>query len=219
MKKIILTLVSVAMFACAFAQTDKDAVSMVSYEQSWLDCNGTIALKNNTEEEIHNVEFQITYLDMADNALDYEVFQKRVIIAPGMTKKIDIPAYEHNRYYHYYKTKDKFGNPSFKIKFELKGYNIDLSKNSEYSSYYSDFERDSEFENPYDSASHFIWLFVLLFFGIWIGLYVLVAIMAKKRKRNVVVWVLLSLVLTPLLTSLILLAIGNDDLARGNGIY
>ena len=41
-------------------------ITMVSYEQSWLDSEGTIALKNNTNKEIHNVVFQITYLDMKD---------------------------------------------------------------------------------------------------------------------------------------------------------
>jgi len=56
---------------CTFANTD-DAITMVSYEQSWLDSSGTLALKNNTSEEIHNVSFQITYLDMSGNPLDYE---------------------------------------------------------------------------------------------------------------------------------------------------
>lgn len=51
-------------------------------------------------------------------------------------------------------------------------------------------------------------LFIL---GIGIGLYVLVAVMAKKRNRNVVLWVLLSLVGTPLLMIIILLCIGDAD--------
>lgn len=41
------------------------AVTMVSYEQSWIDSNGTLVLKNNTSEEIRNVTFLITYLDMS----------------------------------------------------------------------------------------------------------------------------------------------------------
>lgn len=79
------------------------AVEMVSYEQSWLDSEGTIALKNNTHEDIHNVSFVLEYLDMQNNPMDYETFSYNIDIAPGMTKKLDIPAYEHRRQYHYYK--------------------------------------------------------------------------------------------------------------------
>lgn len=38
-----------------------------------------------------------------------------------MTRKLDIPAYEHSRNYHYYKSENMpGGSPSFKIKFKLK---------------------------------------------------------------------------------------------------
>ena len=47
--------------------------------------------------------------------------------------------------------------------------------------------------------------------GIAVGLYVLVAVMAQKRNRSVVVWVLLSLLATPLLMIIILLAIGKNE--------
>ena len=60
---------------------------------------------------------------MKGNPMDYETFSYDINIAPGMTKKLDIPAYEHGRRYHYYKTKDEFGNPAFKLRYELKGYN------------------------------------------------------------------------------------------------
>ncbi len=62
---------------------------MVSYEQGWLDSDGTLALKNNTDRNINNVSFRITYLDMSGNALDYEEYSLRVDTAPGMTRKID----------------------------------------------------------------------------------------------------------------------------------
>lgn len=39
----------------------------------------------------------------------------------------------------------------------------------------------------------------------------LVAVMAQKRNRSVVVWVLLSLLATPLLMIVILLAIGKNE--------
>ena len=82
---------------------EKD-ITMVSYEQGWLDSEGTLALKNNSSEEVTNVVFLITYLDLSGNELDYEEFTRRIIIAPGMTRKLDIPAYEHDRNYHYYKS-------------------------------------------------------------------------------------------------------------------
>ena len=124
-KRLTLVFLALLFFMSLFAESSKNvpAVTMVSYEQSWLDTEGTLALRNNLDEDIHNVVFQIIYLDMSDNPLDYEEFSKKVDIAPGMTKKIDIPAYEYARHYHYYKTKDEFHNPAFKIKFKLKSYN------------------------------------------------------------------------------------------------
>ena len=52
---------------------------------------------------------------------------------------------------------------------------------------------------------------LLFVFGITVGLYVLVAVMAQKRNRSVVVWVLLSLLATPLLMIIILLVIGKNE--------
>lgn len=187
---------------------------MVSYEQSWLDSEGTLALKNNSSEEIKNVVFLITYLDMSDNELDYEEFTKRVRIAPGMTKKLDIPAYEHDRWYHYYKSEGSHSkaNTSFKIKFQLKDYNVEEDVVEEsiddnpFSAY--DYERLSGNEGIYLII---VIVGILFLIGITIGLYVLVAVMAQKRNRSVVVWVLLSLFATPLLMIIILLAIGKNE--------
>ena len=175
-------------------------ITMVSYEQSWLDSEGTIALKNNTNKEIHNVVFQITYLDMKDTELDYKIFNKNISIAPGKTKKLDITAYEHNRQYHYYKTKDNCGNPTFKIKFLLKDYNVKSPQNDETT------ESGFPFIVPIISIILFI-----VFISICVGIYVLVAIMAKKRKRNAALWVVLSMVASPFLIIIILLCIGTED--------
>lgn len=95
-------LLSIVAFA-AQKNLDKD-ITMVTYEQGWMDTNGALSLKNNTGVEVKNVVFLITYLDMSGNELDYEEFNKSVSIAPGKTKKIDIPAYEQERFYHYYKS-------------------------------------------------------------------------------------------------------------------
>ena len=51
----------------------------------------------------------------------------------------------------------------------------------------------------------------IIAFAAAIGLYVLVAVMAKNRNRNVALWVLLSLVGSPILIAIILLIVGNSD--------
>ena len=228
-KKLPLLLLGLFVTISSFAvdkELDKD-LTMVSYEQTWRDSNGTLALRNNTTEEIHNVVFIIQYLDMSGNDLDYKEFNKTTTIAPGMTKKLNIPAYEHDRRYHYYKSEGLYDNTSFKIKFQLKDYNttVEEKKNNSPANKY-DIASDTiesinyapidKYNTPYNPISDFKIIIigviaVLVMISISIGLYVLVAVMAQKRNRSVVVWVLLSLLATPLLMIIILLAIGNED--------
>lgn len=215
-RRLTIALLSIFLSVVAFAANkdlEKD-ITMVSYEQGWLDSEGTLALKNNSNEEVKNVVFLITYLDMSGNELDYEEFTRRVSIAPGMTKKLDIPAYEHDRWYHYYKSEGAAGkaNTSFKIKFQLKDYNVEeevvreSNDDNPFSTY--DYDRSSGNEGLYMIVFIVGLLFVI---GITVGLYVLVAVMAQKRNRSVVVWILLSLLATPLLMIIILLAIGKNE--------
>lgn len=56
-----------------------------------------------------------------------------------------------------------------------------------------------------------LFILILLTCGISAGLYVLVAVMAKNRNRSVVMWLLLSILATPLLMIIILLCIGKDE--------
>ena len=188
-------------------------VEMVSYEQGWTDFYGTIALKNNTSGNLHNVTFTLEYLDMNGRQLDYETFTRDIEIAPGKTKKLDIPAYEHARYYHYYKTKDDFGNPAFKLRFELNDYKITEPKLSASGSSAQE-ETASDTAAGENNENHGIAAIVLLVillicFGVYIGMYVLVGVMAKKRHRSVFLWVTLSFFMTPLTVCIILLAIGR----------
>lgn len=44
-----------------------------------------------------------------------------------------------------------------------------------------------------------------------VGLYVLVAVLAKNRHREVVPWLLLSFIASPILVIIILLCIGDDE--------
>ena len=188
-------------------------VEMVSYEQGWTDSYGTIALKNNTSGNLHNVTFTLEYLDMNGRQLDYETFTRDIEIAPGKTKKLDIPAYEHARYYHYYKTKDDFGNPAFKLRFELNDYKIrepkvSASGSSAQEETASDTAAGENNEN-HGIAAIVLLVILLICFGVYIGMYVLVGVMAKKRHRSVFLWVTLSFFMTPLTVCIILLAIGR----------
>jgi hypothetical protein len=208
-KKLIIALVGMLfiMPAITVAKNLKEDVTMVSYEQRWLDINGTLALKNNTNEEIRNVVYQITYLDMSDNPLDYEEFTSEVQILPGMTKKIDIPAYEHGRNYHYYKTEDEFSDhPAFKIEFKLKDYNVDDDAIEKANS-------DGAVSTD-DEVSPFFPLtllaIIIFIIGAYVALYLVAAMMAQKRHRNVVLWILLSWIASPILTIIILLFIGDN---------
>ena len=199
---------SISLFAASkSAETD---ISMVSYEQSWLDSEGTLALKNNTNENIHNIKFLIVYQDMSGKQLHYEEFSKKVSIAPGMTRKINIKAYEHERNYHYYKSENlPGGSPAFKIEFKLLDYN---TASPEIREYPLDSDTEAETDEIFYSLLPFLYIiFVLLTIGICIGSYVLVAVMAKKRKREAAVWILLSFFATPILIIIILLCIGDAD--------
>lgn len=67
----------------------------------------------------------------------------------------------------------------------------------------------------FSSLFDVFWLFAILAailcIGIAVGLYVLVAVMAQQRHRNVVVWILLSMLASPLIMVIILLCIGDSQ--------
>lgn len=215
MKKLLILLLALFPALVTFA-ANKDLVNditMVSYEQSWRDSYGALSLKNNTNEEIKNVKMIMTYFDMSDRELDYEEFTKDVDIAPGMTKKLDIPAYEHERNYHFYQSEGLYDNTSFKVKFQLVDYNFEEEINDA-SEDYNIIENDPYLKESNEEDALLFMLaivIILILAAISIGLYILVAVMAQKYNRNVVVWVLLSFVASPLLIILILLFIGKDE--------
>lgn len=204
---------SVVIFA-ANKDLEKD-ITMVSYEQGWMDSYGTLALKNNSGEEIRNVVFMITYLDMSGKELDYEEFTKDVTIAPGKTKKLDIPAYEWSRHYHYYKSEGSItgSSPSFKIEFKLKDYNTieEAAETVVVNPVRKHGYEQSDGTSGRSGSVLLLFVMIIFILGVAIGSYVLVALMAKNRNRNVVVWILLSLVTTPLLMMLVLLIVGRDN--------
>lgn len=54
-------------------------------------------------------------------------------------------------------------------------------------------------------------LLIVFVLGIYAGLYVLFAVMAQKRNRSVVGWILLSLIATHLLMVILLLVLGRSE--------
>lgn len=205
------------LFTLAIRKDSVNAVTMVSYEQQVHDIHGTLALRNNTNEQIKNITFIITYLDMSDIELDYDEFHKDVDIAPGMTKKIDIPAYEWERNYRYYKTKDRYGlYPStFKIKFGLKGYNTHNYKTVECQEF-CESEESNQHGQQENKASDYlhtigVCLVAVLTIAFVIGMYALVGVMARRRNRDAALWVVLSFVMSPFLIIIILLCTGKKE--------
>lgn len=209
MKRFSFILVSFLLAIASYA-TNKDtesAVSMVSYEQNYYDRDGTLALRNATEDTIHHVTFQLTYYDMAGKQLDYEVFTRDVDIDPGMTRQVDVPSYQRFKEYSYYKSEaSPSGGHRFKVDFKLISYN----QQTEDEALQSEMGIDTQ-EKPSSLPMFWMLFFILLLLGVWIGMYILVALMAKKRNRSEVLWVLVSLLATPILCIIILLCIGSSD--------
>lgn len=207
--KNLLTLLFVLCSVSVFADVNrKDAVTMENFEQRWSDFESTIALKNNTNERIYNVAYRITYLDMNGKALDYSDYTSTIDIDPGMVKKINIPAYERDRSYQYYKNAENYvDKPKFKVSFELEDYNFEDDLKEETN------DEDEHLSNviaPSLTIMILIILFAILIFVISIGLYILTAIMAKHRHRNVALWVIISILATPIFAIIILLCVGDS---------
>lgn len=216
MRKIVLLFVlTISLGISATSKDTLNAVTMVSYEQGWIDDEGTLALRNNTKKNIYDMTYRITYLDMKGNALDYKDYSSEIDVAHGMTKKVNIPAYEHERYYSYYRSETSPVNPhKFKIKFEQTGYNTSKKSAVKKTGKKSEKEFNDEFsvETDFESLWSVMMLVVILsVIGFYIGMYILVAVIAQKKNRNAALWVLVSLLATPLLAIIILLVLGKDE--------
>ncbi len=205
-KLLTILMLAISLSMSATSKDTLNAVTMVSYEQGWLDSEGTLALKNNTNEDIFNVTYRITYLDMKGNPLDYEEYTSEIDVAPGMTKKVNIPAYERERQYSYYNSEASITRPHrFKIKFEVKAYNTTDAEND-----LQDYGSSQTSDVPNNSFVIIGIIAVLLVLGAYVGMYILVAVMANRRNRNAALWILVSIFATPLLAIILLLCLGKQ---------
>lgn len=210
MKKYIVLLLLSIVSLISFAQNN--AVTMEGFSQGWLDYEATIRLKNNTKEDIENVGFVLTYYDMDGTMLDYKEFAVDVDIAPGMTKAIDVESFEHDRHASYYKSEAMSSQPyKFEVKFELIGYNMDEdSDDAKADGFYAKNHKDNDFDTETGLILGGTLLFVLVILAIGIAINIIPAVMAKHRGRNPILWFLLGIVTTPILTIILLLILGND---------
>lgn len=201
----------VALSVHATSKDTVNALRMASYEQTWSDNQGTLALKNNTKHTIYNVRYRLTYFDMKGNPMDYKYTE--IEIAPGMTKKVNVEGYECDRNYSYYLSEACPSHPKkFKISYETLAYNqteescVQLNTDALLTKESPISEMDDEPTYLNNVVMIIIMLFVL---AGYVGFYVLVAIMAQRRNRSAALWLLLSFIATPILVILILLVIGK----------
>lgn len=218
MKKFLSSLLFVILCISVYAGPKDNAIEMVEFEQGWLDRESSISLRNNTTETIHNVTFLITYYDMKGRELDYKEFAEEIEIEPEKTKRLDIPAYEHDRDYHYYKSENRpGGSPAFKVKFELKDYNSSNFQTEEEKdiALYNQLIGKDDYGIPESSSSNFDIIFILLvslfLVGSYIGTYFLVMSMARNRNRDTAVWLIIAIIGSPVLAIIILLMAGDSN--------
>ncbi len=104
----------------------KNDITMTKFSCDWVDSRGTIALKNNLQQEVTAVKGRVIYYDMKGEMLDYVDFTKKITIAPGMTKSFEVNRYGYSESYAYYKGQVRSSTPDrkFKVEFQLQGYNV-----------------------------------------------------------------------------------------------
>jgi len=212
---VLLIAVIMTLTATASEQTaEAAAVTMVSYVQTWKDSLGTIALKNNSDSTVYNMVFALTYFNSDDKELETREFTRVVEIKPGATKKIDVKAYRRNSYDSYYLSAGADDDSSFKLKFRLKRYNFALTDSTALEDRYANDVIDNEHSTPM-TGNKLMGLFVvigapLVLLILYILLLVVVGVMANHRHRDVVIWVCVSIFITPFVSIPLLLLKGNS---------
>lgn len=117
MKRFIFALISVLLLGAGTLFAGNQ-VELVSFDQGGYDSMATLALKNNTDTHLQKISFIIEYLEMDGTPSDYKEFTEEIDIAPHMTRKFNIPAYERSRQYYYHKSEKAYGGKPFRIRFQ-----------------------------------------------------------------------------------------------------
>lgn len=233
MKKLLFLLICLCSLTKLTAQQSSGpAVSFVSYEQNWSDREGSLALRNNTNKRIFNISFQLVYYNMDGQQIDYENFFRTVSIDAGMTRKVDVPAYERDRNYAYYKSNSLYGRShQFKVKFRLLDYNRSKKKSTATASSIQSqkptdshlpathetplieetTESDTEYESDADFGFLIAGILMILFIVWYISLYFKTIRMARQRNRSDTLWLIFSIITSPILTVILLYILGSAD--------
>lgn len=211
-------MILLALSCFASASDSLSSVAFESYVQGEFDSEGAISLKNNTRQQIHNVSFRLTYLDMKDKPLDYKDYTVDVEIDPGMTKQVSIPGFQSDRKFAYYKSSETYTTDSkkFKVQYKLLGYNKKAKASIAESSYKSDPDVEPIVKALLWVSKFFVVACVFMLI-VGILLFVLVGVEAKRLNREATPWVLISFFITPIVSLIILLILGKSRDKLGYG--
>lgn len=103
-------------------KSNSDAISLVAYEKERYSHDESFSLKNNTEDDITYVTGVLIYSNMQGEIIDYKLFNQKVIIPVGLSKRITLRAFDND--WVYYKDGDSY-DKRFKVEFRLLTYEID----------------------------------------------------------------------------------------------
>lgn len=191
MNRIIAACVSVLVAVMAFAQGD--AVKMISYRANTQGVKSTIELANCSKDTIYNISYRLRFLNRDGHVEQTEVIDRETMrFYPGDTMALRVATHV---------CADSLVADSTRsciIEFDLMGYNA-LDENGE----------------PYglrpagfgiEPLLWFILIVVVIAVVIYVALLVSVAVAARNRRRSVVGWLLLSLLITPFVALLIIMS-------------
>lgn len=237
MKKKLLFIVWGLMSLALMAQ-QKDAVTMVKFEQSWLDSEATISLRNNTHAVIETIRFQLVFYDMDGQQIDYKKYTLNKQIDPGMARIFKIPAFQHDRHYHYYGTKGPLGSPLFKVEYKLlhagsvsqkaaakprrpasekvsakpSAVTSDKAAKQPFGDAYAQPDADESQQSSADEFSIFLNVIMLVAMSfLVIAPFFIVRSMALARYRDPLPYIILCFFITPFLVMLLLFLIGDAN--------
>lgn len=178
-----------------------EPVSMAEYRQEIDDSIAVITLLNNTADTVHNVEFVLTYMSCHGKELLTKTYLKHDEILPGESCEIELPRFSMDSIYHdYAKARGCKAGETFDVMYEMIRYNL------------------AKEETIPGGVHQGMWwsmfllslivlpvILVIIYFATMIA----TGIMARRRHRSVVKWLLLSLLITPVISVFVLMIVGD----------